>query len=363
MRIAILGTRGIPNNYGGFEQLAQYLSGYLVTKKHQVWVYNSSGHPYKEKTWNGVHIIPCYDPEKIIGTTGQFIYDLNCIRHLRKLQPDIILQLGYTSSSIWHRLLPKKSVLITNMDGLEWKRSKYSSPVQRFLKYAEKLAILSSNALVADSTGIKEYLNKTYGVTPEYIAYGAVRFTSPNEHTVRTQQLEPGNYCLAIARFEPENNLEAIIKGFEKSTTDKQLVLIGNHTNNFGKTLKKKYAHVRGLLFHDPIYDINVLNNLRHYAYLYFHGHSVGGTNPSLLEAMASNALICAHDNVFNRSILKGNAWYFNTPQQITNLLNQKPEEVQRDKWKQLNADSILNEFSWERINGQYEQLMLTLLP
>ena len=124
MRVAILGTRGIPNNYGGFEQLAQYLSEYLVSKQHEVWVFSSSAHPYKEKWWNGVHIIHCNDPEKTMGTTGQFIYDLNCVIQIRKLKPDIVLQLGYTSSSIWHWLIPPQSVLITNMDGLEWKRSK-----------------------------------------------------------------------------------------------------------------------------------------------------------------------------------------------------------------------------------------------
>ena len=123
-----MGSRGIPNRYGGFEQFAEYIAPALVEKGHQVYVYNSSAHPYREKSWKNVNILRGYDPEDKIGTAGQFIYDFNCILDSRKRNFDIILQLGYTSSSVWSFLYPKKPVLITNMDGLEWKRSKYSQP-------------------------------------------------------------------------------------------------------------------------------------------------------------------------------------------------------------------------------------------
>ncbi len=142
MKIAIIGTRGIPNHYGGFEQFAEYLSLGLVEKGHMVTVYNSHTHPYQGNDWNGVKIIHCKDPEDKLGTIGQFVYDYNCIRDTRKRNYDIILQLGYTSSSVWGRLLPrKKSIITTNMDGLEWKRTKYSQKVQKFLQYAEKLGV------------------------------------------------------------------------------------------------------------------------------------------------------------------------------------------------------------------------------
>ena len=117
MKIAILGTRGIPNNYGGFEQFAEFLSKLLVKRGHIVYVYNSHNHPFKEDKWKGVNIIHCKDPEKKIGTVGQFIYDLNCILDSRKRDFDIILQLGYGSSSIWNKFLPKRSVIITNIFG------------------------------------------------------------------------------------------------------------------------------------------------------------------------------------------------------------------------------------------------------
>ena len=125
MKLAIIGTRGIPNHYGGFEQLAEYLSVALVKKQHQVSVYCSSRHPVQSSEWKGVQLIHQWDPEGIIGTIGQFIYDAKCILHCRKQSYDVVLNLGYTSSSVWLWLIKNKMRIVTNMDGLEWKRSKY----------------------------------------------------------------------------------------------------------------------------------------------------------------------------------------------------------------------------------------------
>ena len=160
MKLAILGTRGIPNYHGGFEQFAEYFSVHMAQKGHDVYVYNSHSHPYQEKEYNGVSILHQKDPENKLGTFGQFIYDFNCIKDARSRNFDVILQLGYTSSSIWGRFLPSASVIVTNMDGLEWKRSKYSKPVRRFLKVAERLAIDTSDYLVSDSVGIQKYIEE-----------------------------------------------------------------------------------------------------------------------------------------------------------------------------------------------------------
>lgn len=130
LNIAIIGSRGIPNYYGGFEQMAQYLAVGLLQKGHQVTVYNSHTHPFQGGEWHGVRIIHCYDAENSIGTAGQFVYDFNCIMNARKKKYDVILFLGYTSSSVWGPLFPKNAVIISNMDGMEWKRDKYSKPVQ-----------------------------------------------------------------------------------------------------------------------------------------------------------------------------------------------------------------------------------------
>jgi Domain of unknown function (DUF1972) len=144
MNIAIIGTRGIPNNYGGFEQLAAFLSQGLVQKGCSVTVYSPHTHPYQEKAYNGVSIVHCKDGPGWMGAAGQFVYDYNCIRHARRQQFEVILFLGYTSSSVWYWRYPQKAVIVYNMDGLEWKRGKYGLLTRQFLLYAEKLAIRHS---------------------------------------------------------------------------------------------------------------------------------------------------------------------------------------------------------------------------
>lgn len=359
MRIGILGTRGIPNHYGGFEQLAEYLSVGLVKKGHEVYVYNSSLHPYKEKQFNGVQLISCYDPEDKLGTAGQFIYDLNCIRDARKQHFDVLLQLGYTSSSVWHFLLPHKTAVITNMDGMEWLRSKYSKRVQQFLKHAEKWAVRSSDHLVADSTAIKQYLHKTYQADASFIAYGAAIFKTPDENVPGQYGLKKHGYYLAIARFEPENNLEMIIRGFLATNVKEPLVLIGSTNNAFGRYLVSTYRQDR-IIFPGPVYEQEQLNNLRYFCKGYFHGHSVGGTNPSLLEAMACSAPVAAHDNVFNRAVLAEDARYFSSVDEVAESIIHPVDEQVRHTQISNNLEKIATTYSWERIIDAYEQVMLS---
>tara|TARA_R110001583_G_scaffold82491_1_gene218764 strand:- start:1741 stop:2829 length:1089 start_codon:yes stop_codon:yes gene_type:complete len=356
LKIAILGTRGIPNNHGGFEQFAEYLSQYLVKNGHEVYVYNSHSHPYQEKTWKGIYIIHKKDPENKIGTVGQFIYDLNCILDSRKRDFDIILQLGYTSSSVWGRLLPKNMVIVTNMDGLEWKRSKYSKMVRKFLEYAEKWAIDSSDYLISDSIGIQDYLRDKYGKESEYIAYGAEPFMNPVEEVIFEYGVVKYDYNLLIARLEPENNVETILEGVQKSGVEQPFLVIGKHETPFGEYLKKKFKDVSNIKFLGGIYILNHLNNLRYWSNLYFHGHSVGGTNPSLLEAMASNAFIIAHDNIFNKSILQESAFYFNGVDDVAKLLTLNKRDYQH--FVDKNKSEIKNNFSWELINSKYENFL-----
>lgn len=356
MKIAIVGARGIPNFYGGFEQFAEYLSLGLVERGHDVTVYNSHTHPYQEPTWNGVKIIHCKDPEDKMGTAGQFLYDLNCIRDARKRDYDIILQLGYTSSSIWGWLMPrKKSIITTNMDGLEWKRTKYSKKVQKFLLFAEKLGVQYSDYLIADSVGIQRYLKDKYNKDSVFIPYGAHLFTEEDPSSVADYDVTSGNYNMLIARLEPENSIEIILDGVADSTSEKPFLVVGKHQTSYGELLKKKYKNIAKIRFMGGIYNMNHLNNLRHYSNLYFHGHTVGGTNPSLLEAMASQSLICAHDNIFNKSILGGDAFYFKTASEVSKLLD-TTDKANNSLMIQNNEDKIEKVYAWPIIVDQYLQ-------
>lgn len=358
MRIAIIGTRGIPNNYGGFEQLAQYLSLGLKERGHEVFVYNQHKHFYREKTWKGINIIHKYDPEKI-GTAGQFIYDLNCILDSRKRNYDVILNLGYTSSSIWMKLFPSSSRVITNMDGLEWKRSKYNKPVRRFLKFAEGLAVRHSNALVADSVAIQKYLKEQYGAESEFIAYGADIFDKPDSTVLSRFGVEPFSYNMLIARMEPENNIEMILDGVMASTSKARFFVIGNPKNKFGAYLTNKYAGSDKIVFTGPNYDSTVINNLRYYSNLYFHGHSVGGTNPSLLEAMGCCCPIAAHRNEFNAGVLGTDAFYFSSVENIRAIIDDTElVKRERERFVKNNLDKIKNNYSWAKIVDAYEKMM-----
>lgn len=354
MRIGILGTRGIPNHHGGFEQFAENFSLFLARKNHEVYVYNSILHPYQKEKFEGVNIIHCQDFESIIGTAGQFIYDLNCILDARKRDFDIILQLGYTSSSIWHKLMPKHSLLITNMDGLEWKRSKYSKRIQSFLQFAEKLAVKSSDYLISDSIGIQDYIQKKYNKNSKYIAYGSTVVDHVNQDILKDYDLEKYSYNMLIARLEPENNIEVILDGVEKSENKNPFIVIGKYdATPFGKYIFEKFGSSQKIKFLGGIYNQDHLNSIRYFSNLYFHGHTVGGTNPSLLEAMASKCFIVAHNNEFNKYILKSNGFYFENQEDVSRLV----DTLSKNNYNNLiqnNINSIETNYSWEQINNEY---------
>lgn len=358
LNIGILGTRGIPNHYGGFEQFAQYLAAGLVQKGHRVAVYCSHTHPYKEHEWNGVQLIHCHDPEERYGTAGQFLYDRNCNRDSHDRNFDIVLHLGYTSDAIWHKKWAAGAVHIVNMDGLEWKRSKYNRLVRRFLKWSEGIAARHADVLVADSTAIQDHLQKTYGVNAAYIPYGAVPFSNPSPEAIRPYGIKPGHYHLVIARMEPENNIEMIIRGHLAVQDSLPLVIIGNTQNRHGQFLRRKYMHPR-VIFAGPQYDQTIVNNLRYYCAQYFHGHSAGGTNPSLLEAMACGCPIAAHQNIFNQAVLQQEADYFSSAEEVAQIIRLKKDPALLAAWKETNLQRIHTLYTEQKIIDSYGQLML----
>jgi glycosyltransferase involved in cell wall biosynthesis len=359
LRIAILGTRGIPNHYGGFEHISEYVSEGLVKRGHSVTVYNSHNHPYTADNWNGVNIKHCYDPEFLIGTAGQFVYDLNCLMDARKQKFDVVLLMGYTSSSVWGKLYPKSSAIITNMDGLEWKRSKYSKPVQQFLKYAEKLAIKYSEFYISDSRVIKDYLENKYNINSEYIPYGADVYTEQEREQLTTRNALKEDYFLLMARMEPENNIETILEGFNNSNSRRQFKVLGDTGNRFGKFIRTRFKNDERIQFKGAIFDNAKVRSLQNNSYLYFHGHSVGGTNPSLLEAMASEALIAAHNNPFNKSVLSSDAYYFSNAHEVREIVETVQRNANERAMVKNNLYKIAFQFNWNKIVDEYESFIL----
>lgn len=359
LKIGILGCRGIPNYYGGFEKIAECISVGLVKNGHNVTVYNSHNHPYRKEDFYGVRIKHCFDPEYKIGTAGQFVYDWNCIQHARKENYDVILFLGYTSSSVWGEFFPKRPVIISNMDGLEWKRSKYNYMTRQFLKQAERWAVKYSHFYIADSIVIQNYLQSKYQIKCRYIPYGSEISNLNNNSLLPQYHISKEEYYLLMARMEPENNIETILDGFNHSSSDKKFLVIGNTDTSFGHKLVNKFKSDGRILFAGAIYNSAVTNTLKYFSRLYFHGHSVGGTNPSLLEAMGSRSLIAAHRNAFNLSILEKDAYYFQSSIDVKKLIESAIRKDEEEQMVQNNLLKIEKKYNWASIIEQYNEFII----
>jgi glycosyltransferase involved in cell wall biosynthesis len=249
------------------------------------------------------------------------------------------------------------------MDGLEWKRDKWNAIVKKLALWFEKLGAKYSDYLVSDNREIRNYLQRTYNTDSTFIAYGATLFNNPQEKVLKEYNIEAGSYDIIIARLEKENNVETALDGVILSKSSITTLVIGNNQTEYGNYLKEKYKSYSHIRFMGGIYNLDHLNNLRWYSRFYFHGHSVGGTNPSLLEAMSSGAFILAHDNLFNRDVLGTNAYYFGSPEEAAKLLSD-PEKLLTSRQNFINANflKIENEYNWQKITNEYEQLFKTVL-
>ena len=245
---------------------------------------------------------------------------------------------------------------LVNMDGLEWKRTKYNRLTRTFLKKAEGLAVKHADRLIADSPAIAYYINNKFSKKATYIPYGASSFNDPDPGLLKKFSVNPFEYSMLVARMEPENNIETIIKGFLEADQNEYLLIVGNPSNAFGKKMVNNYKDQR-IRFAGTIYDTGTLNNLRYHSRIYFHGHSVGGTNPSLLEAMACNCNIIAHDNEFNRAVLGSCADYFSSDTSLANCIREFNANKSETR-KKANQIKIREQYNWINIIDAYERLM-----
>jgi len=349
-KISIIGTRGIPNKHGGFEQFAQIASDGL-SEFFNVTVYNSSQHPYKEKKFNNVKIVHKWCDEKFFGPLAHFIYDYLCLKDSIKNRNEIIIALGYGTLALSLMFVNlKKSQIIVNMDGIEWKRNDISFFKKYLLILFEKITVKKANFLISDGIPIKDYYKNKFNKDSFYLPYGTEIFKNPNQNYLKNYELIPKDYLLMIARFEPSNNIKKVIEGYMLSSQKNKLIIVGNYDNKYGKSLKKKYKS-KNIIFLGGVYDNNTLNNLRYFSKLYLHGHSVGGTPPSLIEAMGCNCLIAAHDNIFNRHILEENSFYFKSIDDIKNIIdNININNNKHSMYTDNNIKKIKKTYLWNSI-------------
>ena len=372
MKIAFVSTRGIPNNYGGFEQFAEHVSVGLARRGHEVVVYSPHFHPYRERDYKGVRIKHIYSPEQWMGSSvGSFFYDFMSLRDaLKKERFDIIYEAGYTSivpAYIWFNVRRIKYPLFTtNMDGLEYKRTKFNRWVRKFVFWEERMAVKHSHYLIADNMGIHDYYKEKYGKESKFLAYGADIREDYDEGVLREFGLEADGYFIVVARLEPENNLFMAIEGYLASSQygKRPLVVVGKTNTPYGKHLVERYGRDRNIRFVGGIYDFRKLNSVRHYSYAYFHGHSVGGTNPSLLEAMASGCFILSHDNIFNRAVLGENALYYGSTDAAAEMLDGIGRAVSacKKEYTRRNLEVIRRDYSWEKLVDEHEEYFKWML-
>lgn len=363
--VRILGTHGVPAAYGGFETAAENVARFLASRDWRVIVYcqvDGTG-PLREDTWNGLErvIIPVDVP----GWRGTSKFDLLSIRHASK-SGDLCLTFGYNTAVFNLLQRAKKIPNVINMDGIEWSRSRWGFFRQAILYTNERIACFVGNHLIADHPEIEKFLlTRAPSRKLTTITYGADPVTDAPVTAPVSRGLEPGRYLTLICRPIPENSISELVEGFSRRPRGYKLALLGEYTP---ETDPYHHQVARAasdeVVFLGPIYDKAEVEALRFHSAAYLHGHTVGGTNPSLVEAMAAGNPVIAHDNPYNRWVAQDAAVYFSTAEDVSRYLDEllsSPEQLE-----QMQAASRLRheaEFTWEHVAGQYEQLLLRFLP
>ncbi|WP_308991785.1 DUF1972 domain-containing protein [Mariniflexile litorale] len=355
-KVAVIGTVGLPAKYGGFETLVEHLVKNL-NKNFDFTVYCSSiSYKNKPRTYNKVRLV--YLPLSANGKSS-IPYDILSIIH-SLFYADVILVLGVSGAFIlpFIKIFTGKKI-ITNIDGLEWKRDKWGNLAKKYLKLQEKIAVNFSHNVVVDNKGIQKHVEKVYNKKSSLIAYGGdhVFKKQLQNHTIKMFNI-PKEYAFKVCRIEPENNIHVVLKAFAQ--TNFNLIIVGNWNNNeYGKTLKMKYKNYNNVFLLDPIYDQIKLNELRSNCYLYIHGHSAGGTNPSLVEAMSLELPILAFDVSYNRYTTQQEALYFKNEIELVNNLNliQRDNTILKINSAKMKAIS-LKYYTWKLISERYKTLL-----
>lgn len=339
--IAIIGTVGVPACYGGFETLVDN----LLEGDGEYTVYCSSkSYSSKLDVYKSARLV--YLPLNANGVSS-VLYDALAIIHALMSKSQVLVVLGVSGGIMlpFVRLFTR-SKLVTNIDGLEWRRGKWNGLAKVYLKWSEKLAVKYSHVVIADNQGIADYVQNEYGIKAEVIAYGG-------DHVLAGAPVEkPADYAFGVCRIEPENNIHMILEAFRISGLP--LKFVGNwDASEYGRSLKLEYSMVDNIELVDPIYDLNTLFKLRSVCRFYVHGHSAGGTNPSLVEAMFFSKMILAYDCVYNRYTMKNHGCYFTDVNSLVRLL----ESLDDTRLHRGGADLLeiaRDSYTWQSVRDKY---------
>lgn len=359
MRIAILGTRGIPARYGGFESFTEHLAVGLVELGFDVTVFCEAGQGPQPDQWNGVHLKYVSAPP--IGHLQTIYYDACSLFAARKGY-DLVYMLGYGAAPFC--LIPRFCGTETwiNPDGLEWARAKWGKLGRLYFRLMEWICVRVASRIVADASAIEESLASRHGKLKActVIPYGCEAIdTPPSQVPLARLDLSPDDYYLVVCRLEPENHVREILRAFQASRSKRTLLVIGNHasgTKYVRSLLEVKDPRIRMI---GAVYDREMLATLRYYSFAHFHGHSVGGTNPSLLEAMGCGNFVLAHDNPFNRETLAETGMFFASAEALTHAINAVDRNPSiRISFKEAARARARQCYSWPQVIATYAHLL-----
>ena len=359
--VRILGTHGVPAAYGGFETAAEQIGLFLVNRGWRVVVYcqTDGPGPVTEDTWRGIERVNI--PQHRPGWRGTSAFDLVSIRHAAQFD-DVCLTFGY-NTGVFNLLQRVKGIPnVINMDGMEWTRSRWGPMKQGILLANERLAALFGNHLIADHPAIARYLRR---LSPAgkvtMISYGAHAVRNAETAPVEKLGLTPGRYLTVICRPIPENSLLEIVQAYSRRRREAKLVVLGDFQPD-GDAYHRAVvgAGNEDVIFPGAIYDEQVVRALRFHSLAYVHGHTVGGTNPSLVEALAAGNPVIARDNVYNRWVAGPGQRYFSDVEALAALFDSLLSSAEDLRTMAQSARSRhAEEFTWDHVAGQYEELLL----
>ena len=363
MKIALMGIRGIPANYGGFETFAEELAPKLASRGHDVTVYGRSNIiKYKDNFYKGVQII-------ILPTISHKYFDTIihtgiCALHSLIKGYDVILICNSVNSIFsWIPRVTGQKVAL-NVDGLEWQRKKWNKLGQNFYRFSECLATFLPNAIVTDSKYIQHYYLKKFGRDSTFIPYGGPTEKVPSDGILKKYDLKKQSYVLYVSRLEPENNAHLVVKAFEKVTTALNLVVVGDAPYNTEYIQELRETRDSRIIFTGYIFGQGY-KELQSHAYFYVQATEVGGTHPALLEGMGFGNCVLANDVPEHREVLSDAGLYFTTRKsedlknKMQHLLD-NPEIVK--KYQKRAVNRIKENYTWDKITEDYEKLFFRML-
>lgn len=379
--VFIIGSRGLPAKYGGFETFVEKLVENRISPQIQYHVAClSDDEAYHHFDYKGVDCFTIKAPK--LGPARVIAYDMMAINYAltlvkqKQIERPIFYILGNTIGAFIAPFARKihhaDGIFYINPDGLEWKRAKWSKPVQKYLKYSEKVMTKHADLVISDNQGIESYIQKAYPwAKTTFIAYGTdlrlSALTAQDEkvrHFFDTWASKEKDYYLIVGRFVPENNYEIIIREFMKSQTQRDLLIVCNHQGNaYFEELRQKtnFDQDERIKFVGTVYDQELLKYIRNQAFAYIHGHEVGGTNPGLLEALAQTDLNLVLGVDFNRQVAKETALYWDKKEDsLVDLIHQVDKQSDFSDLGQAAKENMKEHYTWEKIVGEYEELYLS---